>query len=221
MSVSVETAALFRAVAPYTLIGERQLATLHDLSRNVADAGIPGDLVEAGVANGGSAAIIAEPHISASSRHLWLYDTFQGIPPSGPEDGRLARSHTGAWQGTQDSVRAALALVDYPERSVVWRPGLFAQTMARDLPCPAQVALLHIDADWYDSVLLTLRMFYPLVSERGYVVLDDFGWWPGCRKAFYAWCAETGETPLLERSGRYGVWWQKGRVSNVPGRDMR
>lgn len=216
----MSNADLFRAVAPYTLISTHQLAALHTLSRAVADAGIPGDLVEAGVANGGSAAIIAAPHISDSSRHLWLYDTFHGIPPSGPEDGHLAQSHTGAWKGTRDRVRAALALVGYPEQSVVWRQGLFAETMAPDQPCPMHVAILHADCDWHDSVLLTLRMFYPLVAEGGYIILDDWGHWPGCRTAFYAWCAETGETPLLERSHQYGVWWQKGRMSNVPNRDM-
>lgn len=210
---------LFHAVAPYTLIGEQQLATLHDLSRNVADAGIAGDIVEAGTANGGSAAIIAAPHAHDTGRQLWLYDSWQGIPPATPEDGVLAQSHTGEWKGTQDRVREALALVGYPERSVVWRRGLFVTTMAHE-PLPEHVALLHCDADWFNSVLLTLRTFYPLVSDGGYVILDDFAHWEGCRKAFYRWCAETGETPLLERYGRYGVYWQKGRVSNVPNRDM-
>jgi len=210
---------LFRAVAPYTLIGERQLATLHDLSRNIVDAGIPGDIVEAGVANGGSAAIIGQPHSANPDRHLWLYDTFEGIPSATPEDGHLAQSHTGEWKGTQERVREALALVGYPERLVQWRRGLFATTMTTE-PLPERVALLHVDSDWHDSVLLTLRTFYARVSDGGYVVLDDFAHWAGCRKAFYAWCSETREMPLLERTGRYSVYWQKGRISNVPHRDM-
>jgi len=211
---------LFRAVAPYTLISEQQLATLHDISRNIADAGIPGALVECGVANGGSAAIIAEPHVHDATRALYLYDTFQGIPPAGPEDGVLAQSHTGEWKGTQGKVCEALALVGYPERSVMWRKGLFATTMAPSQPLPSRVALLHVDSDWHDSVLLALRTFFPRVSDGGYVILDDWAYWQGCRKAFYAFCQESGETPLLERSGRYSVYWQKGRISNVPDRNM-
>jgi len=211
---------LFRAVAPYTLIGEQQLATLHNLSRNIADAGIPGALVECGVANGGSAAIIAEPHVHDTARRLWLYDSFEGIPPAGPQDGHLAQSHTGEWKGTQERVRETLALVGYPERLVQWRKGLFADTMASGQPLPACVALLHVDCDWHDSVLLALRTFYARVSDGGYVILDDFNYWPGCRRAFYIWCQETGEMPLIERSGKYGLWWCKGHISNVPNRDM-
>jgi len=215
------SSSIFDVIAPYTLIGDEQLATLYELSLNVSDARIPGDIVEAGVCSGGSAAIIGQPHAHDNSRRLWLYDTFQGIPPAGPEDGVLAQSHTGEWKGTQERVREALALVGYPERLVQWRQGLFATTMAPSQPLPGRVALLHVDSDWHDSVLLALRTFFPRVSDGGYVVLDDWAYWQGCRKAFYIFCEETGETPLLERSGRYGVYWQKGRVSNVPDRDMR
>jgi len=210
---------LFRAVAPYTLIGERQLATLHNLSRTVADAGIPGALVECGVANGGSAAVIAEPHAHDNNRRLFLYDTWAGIPPATPEDGVLAQSHTGEWKGTQERVREALALVGYPERSVVWRRGLFATTMANE-PLPEHVALLHVDCDWRDSVRLVLNVFAPLMSAGGYIILDDFCHWKGCRQAFYEWCSASGEMPLIERSGKYGLYWQVGRISNVSNRDM-
>ncbi len=215
------SSSIFDVVAPYTLIGDEQLATLYELSLTVSDASIPGDIVEAGVCNGGSAALIAQPHAHNDTRRLYLYDTFEGIPPATPEDGHLAQSHTGAWKGAQDKVREVLALVGYPDKSVVWRKGVFAATMALGQPLPARIALLHCDADWFSSVLLALRTFYPLVSDGGYVVLDDWGHWQGCRKAFYTWSAETGETPLLERTGRYGVWWQKNRISNVPNRDMQ
>jgi len=211
---------LFRAVAPYTLIGDQQLATLHELSRNIADAGTPGGIVECGTCDGGSAAIIARPHASDSTRHTWLYDSWEGIPPAGSEDGHLAQSHTGEWKGTQVRVREVLGRVGYPEASIVWRKGLFQNTMAPGQPLPKCVALLHIDCDWHDSVLLTLRTFAPLVVPGGYIVLDDFSHWPGCRRAFYTWCVETGATPLVERSGKYGLWWQVGRESNVPNRDM-
>jgi len=211
---------IFDVVAPYTLIGDEQLATLYELSLNVSDTGIPGDIVEAGVADGGSAALIAQPHAHDDARRLYLYDTWEGIPPATPEDGHLAQSHTGAWKGTQERVREALAVVGYPERSVQWRKGLFADTMASGQLLPGRVALLHVDCDFHESVLLSLRVFYPRVSDGGFVILDDFNYWPGCRKAFYTWCRETGEMPLIERSGRYGLWWQKGRISNVPNRDM-
>jgi formylglycine-generating enzyme required for sulfatase activity len=38
-------------------------------------------------------------------------------------------------------------------------------------------------ADWYDSVKLCLDRFYDYVQPGGYIVLDDYGDWEGCRIA--------------------------------------
>ena len=46
-----------------------------------------------------------------------------------------------------------------------------------------KIALLNIDADWYESVKLCLETFYDAVMPGGYVSFDDYGHWPGCKKA--------------------------------------
>jgi predicted O-methyltransferase YrrM len=46
------------------------------------------------------------------------------------------------------------------------------------------------------------------------VILDDFGFWEGCRTAFYDFCLRHGEKPLLERIERDQAFWIKGRPSN-------
>jgi hypothetical protein len=46
-----------------------------------------------------------------------------------------------------------------------------------------RVAILHIDADWYESVAVCLKVLYPQVIIGGLVVIDDYGHWPGCRAA--------------------------------------
>ncbi len=62
--------------------------------------------------------------------------------------------------------------------------------------------------------LLTLETFYPAMPPGGCVVLDDFGYWPGCREAFYDFCRRSGEKPLLERVGGTQAWWIKGLAAN-------
>ncbi len=46
-----------------------------------------------------------------------------------------------------------------------------------------EIAILHIDADLYESVKLCLEKFYDSVQPGGYIVLDDYGDWEGCRIA--------------------------------------
>lgn len=76
------------------------------------------------------------------------------------------------------------------------------------------MAFLHLDADWYDLVLLVLEAFYPLIVAGGCIDLDDFGYWEGCRQALYDFCFKYGGKPLLERTGTSQTYWFKGRGNN-------
>jgi O-methyltransferase len=45
------------------------------------------------------------------------------------------------------------------------------------------IALLHIDADFYDSVRLSLDTWYRKVSPGGYIQFDDYSIFVGCTRA--------------------------------------
>jgi O-methyltransferase len=42
---------------------------------------------------------------------------------------------------------------------------------------------LHIDADFYNSVRLTLENWEPHVSPGGYIQIDDYSAFIGCKRA--------------------------------------
>src|SRR5437879_3574137 len=73
---------LYRTVRPYTMSSRARLHGLHDAVRFVVEQDISGDLVECGTARGGSAALmgLTLSRMNAS-RTLWVFDTFQGLPP--------------------------------------------------------------------------------------------------------------------------------------------
>ena len=205
----------------------------------VAKAQLPGDYVEAGVFQGQSAEWAAQgmceyglmqsgrtmqPH---RSMHMWLYDAWQGLPEVRAEDGPGAK----AWVG-QMSVADPITSISRRLRNntcvshetlhdqVHFRQGWFNQTFA--LPGgPEQVAFLHIDGDWYDSVLACLERFYPLVVHGGVVVVDDFGFWEGARLAFYDYAYKNHLYPLVERTGTSQMWFIKGKEHNRWGTHIR
>lgn len=207
-----KTRKLLRAVRPYTMSDRIRLSTLNTLAKEISSNHIAGDIVECGVCNGGSAAVMAAGIKESQGRSLWLYDTFAGIPPAQVTDGLLAQTFTGHFVGSEQMVTEALTKVRYPLERVVLKKGLFRDTFKDELP--RHIALLHVDADWYESVLLTLQTFYPLVSDGGFIVLDDFGHWEGTRKAFYDFCQGEGIQPLLERVGATQAFWRKGLEHN-------
>ena len=46
-----------------------------------------------------------------------------------------------------------------------------------------QIALLHIDADFYELVRLALETWEPRVSPGGYIQIDDYSSFIGCKRA--------------------------------------
>ena len=45
------------------------------------------------------------------------------------------------------------------------------------------MSLLHVDCDFYNPVKLTLETFYPHMEPNGFVILNDYGGFAGCRAA--------------------------------------
>ncbi len=150
---------------------------------SVIQRGVPGDFVECGCALGGSAALIALTLRSlAAQRELWLFDTFEGLPAPSEEDPDFesAMLYTGACIGTLDEVQQLFKDLRTTER-VHFVKGLFQDTLPK---APInQIALLHIDGDWYHSVKTCLLNLYDKVAPGGMIQFDDYGYWAGARKA--------------------------------------
>jgi O-methyltransferase len=200
---------LINTVRPYTMVDPLRLAMLHQLAQEIS---VSGDVVECGVCNGGSAAVLARAISSNSTRSLWLYDTYQGMPAPTTKDGPEADAYTGRVVGSVDRVKEVLALVEFPTERTVFRKGAFKDSFKE--PIPQCIALLHIDADWYDGVLGALTTFYHLIPDGGFVILDDFGHWEGAREAFYEFCTRFNTRPVLERLGYTQAFWRKGQTHN-------
>lgn len=184
------------------------LEQLHRLARAVDQEGVAGDIVECGVYQGGSAALLGYALRRMSGlRHLWLFDSFQGLPSPTTVDGLRAQDRKGTLAGEEARVRQLLHKVRAPADRVHIVPGWFHETFPGT--GVDQVALLHIDADWYESVKLCLEHFYDRLEPGGVVVLDDYGVWPGCEAAFQDFLRERALKLELTREGRLPPYFRK------------
>ena len=61
--------------------------------------------------------------------------------------------------------------------------GLFRETLPGAREAIGSISLLHLDGDWYESTRDILDNLYNLVLADGYLQVDDYGHWEGCRKA--------------------------------------
>jgi Macrocin-O-methyltransferase (TylF) len=172
---------------------------LRELATIVADADanqLPGLIVEAGTARGGSAIVMAAA--KAAARGMKVYDVFGMIPAPSEQDGpdvhrRYEKIAGGEAKGVggdtyygyrddlYEEVKASFSRLGVPvdEHNVELVQGLFEDTIDLDEP----VAFAHLDGDWYESTLTCLERLAPLIVPGGRIVLDDYDHWSGCRRA--------------------------------------
>ena len=208
------TTRIFNAVNPYTMTSPERVAALVEAVRYVVANGIPGDFVECGVWRGGSsmAAALALKELGDESRELWLYDTYEGMSAPTEEDvdisGQTADRKFTQRQLTDDSsewcrspiddVRQNLQSTGYPADKVHFIKGKVQDTIPGQVPAGA-VAILRLDTDWYESTRHELTHLFPLLVKSGVLILDDYGYWQGARKAVDEYFAAHDIRPLMGR----------------------
>lgn len=197
---------LYRQVSSHTMCSNARLRGLYRSVQYVVSRDIPGDVVECGAARGGSAALMALALRRLESRkRIWLFDTFEGLPAPTAQDPdfALADLFTGTCVGSLDEVQTFFQRLNVADNAVFVK-GLFQDTLRT--ASIAQIALLHIDGDWYESVKACLDALFDRVAPGGVIQFDDYGYWKGARKAVDEFFNQRElEIPLqsLDYSGRF------------------
>ncbi len=216
---------LFARVMTRTLVAYDRLLNTYELARWVERDALPGAYVECGVWRGGVAALLALlAGREGRGRVTHLLDSFRGLPTPTVHDrgGAGVSTREGAGLLSTDLQPAGLYVASrddvshflfdelrLPTGNVLLHEGWFQHTLPALREEIKPIALLRIDADWYESVKTCLENLYPNVVEGGYVILDDYGSYPGCRRAFEEFREATGIDVALHRIDRDGVWFQK------------
>jgi O-methyltransferase len=178
---------------------------------------IAGDFVECGVYRGGNIEIMIRKlqQYGIDDRDIYLYDTFAGMPrPDAVDDAPLGGALRQTWEAHRldsdedntgsdwmcasvDLVRERLAPLRYPVDRLHFVKGMVETTIPRTIP--PKIALLRLDTDFYASTKHELVHLYPLLADRGILIIDDYGAFPGCRHAVDEYSAEKRRRWFLHR----------------------
>lgn len=189
-------------VAPYTMVKPEGLECTIRLTLSAINAGIPGDLIECGTWLGGCsfAMLLAQRYAFGEiMRPVWMFDSFEGLPPAGPNDGQRAKDwqanannspkHYNNCSASLDEMLQganALGVADY----VMPMEGWFNETLQLAAPDIGKIALLRLDGDWYESVKVCLDQLAGLVSEGAPIIVDDYFAWRGATLATHEYLAK-------------------------------
>jgi O-methyltransferase len=214
---------LYEACREATMTSVERMYALYQATIYLIDRDVPGDLVECGVWRGGSVMLMAAALLlrGRTDRTIWLYDTFDGVTQPSVEDvqemtGRPASEILAERERSSDDpfwgvaaraqVENNLRRTGYPMDRFRLVPGDVLATIPAE--APAGIALLRLDTDWYASTRHELEHLYPRLVRGGVLIVDDYGYWRGSRKATDEYFRTIGARPLLNRvdfTGRIAV----------------
>ena len=207
--------AIIEEAGRLSMTNPERLQALIDSVRYVERRGLRGALVECGVWLGGSVLCMVRTlqDMSVADREVWLYDTFEGM--SEPTEHDVTRyagvSALESWRAakaagetlwpfwfapenfSEERVRELIEGTGYPRERLRFVRGKVEDTVPD--AAPAEIAVLRLDTDWYESTLHELEHLYPRLVPGGVLILDDYGYWEGARRAVDEYFA--GREPVL------------------------
>jgi O-methyltransferase len=204
---------IYNAVRNYTMTSVEMVNALIEATKYVIRQRIDGDLVECGVWKGGSVMAMALTlKEMGESREIYLYDTFSGMCSPSEADGDAAREIFSNNRTSKNSSKWLFCPIEevennvtetgYPIEKCHFIKGKVEDTIPEIIP--QEIALLRLDTDFYESTKHELTHLFPRLSPKGVIILDDYGFWKGARKAVDEYIMENKLCIFLNRVDNKG-----------------
>jgi O-methyltransferase len=226
-----QLSSIFR-VLPNTMLPMPRLFGAYEAIAAINREGIQGDVVECGVWNGGCVGLMGLANLKepGPKRKFHLFDSFEGLPQPSLRDidvidnfkkmhpGLDLRGESGSQLipigacvgNSQSSVEKLLVqYLGLNRGDLVFHVGWFQDTIPNAAQTIKDIALLRLDGDWYESTKVCIDGLYHKVVKGGYVIIDDYGTFTGCRKAVDDFFETMGNRPNMSQSDSECVFFRK------------
>ena len=212
-----------QVVSSNTMLTYEPLITLFEQVVYCEKNNIEGDFVECGTWKGGATGMMALANLKYGKqrRQLHLFDAFQEIcqPDEEHDDKQLVKEVkslskvknfgeklqplTGVYDqfggaGTLEENKKLLeSTIQYPSDCLHYHVGWFQDTLPADAQEIDKIAILRLDGDWHASTKVCLDHLYDKVVKNGIIIIDDYGYNTGCKKAVDDFLAERKAFPII------------------------
>jgi O-methyltransferase len=215
-----------------SMVGKRRLDNFALCVATTVKENIAGDVIETGSWKGG-AAFVAIKVLSVlhqrQLRRVYVCDSFKGIP-SPPSDRQYNTEDHNANFPVFSEASSKRLLADAQRFGVTIDPsevleGYFNVTLPALVASHPniQFSVIRLDGDTYFSTMDALRTLYSHLSPGGFVIVDDYIDWAGCREAVDDFRRQQGiRDPVVlvpHRDGEIlrGAYWRKGSADVAAG----
>jgi hypothetical protein len=225
-----------KKIRAYTMLPYLRLLVLYQQAVFCEKHQIKGSFVECGVWKGGAVGLMAlvNSRYGRERRTIHLFDAFDDIcQPDASVDGeeaiqsvkRLAGADTetrgelkpikgiydsfGGCGSLEENKRLLEEIVGYDSEYLRYHKGWFQDTLPQSASEIEDISILRLDGDWYASIKVCLDYLYSKVVKGGFVIVDDYGYLDGCRKAVDEFLEKNNITVYLNCVDSGCVYWIK------------
>jgi hypothetical protein len=199
---------------PTTLLTKSQLDLIEKAVLAVEVKGVAGDFIEAGIWRGGAIALMRAllKAYNISGRKVFAADSFAGIPKNTRAINDPVDLWSDRWVASLDEVRQAISRFGLLDDKIEFVDGYFQDSL-KSLE-GKRFSIVRLDSDSYDSVETSLEYLYPLLSQGGFLIVDDWHL-PGCRMAVMEYRSQLGiKDEVHEWDGN--AYWVKQQSYDYP-----
>lgn len=198
ISFSQQEVEIAKKSMPYTMTSlERMLGIIHKV-REVNKNKIPGCLIECGTWKCGILATMClADDLYESDRKIYGFDSYKYDEK---KSGLLPQ-----FKISFDEAKNNLSKLKADRCKL--QQGYFEDSFPKIRDEIQQIAVLRVDAMM--ATIECLEEFYDKVSVGGYIVLDDYGHYPECKKAVDDFRSSRGIKDPIHYTDYTEVWWKK------------
>lgn len=220
VSLRLRKIVIIRSVRENSMLSRMRLSKVYDIAEELNQTNIGGSFVECGTYTGGNGGMMGILGCK-KNRDVWLFDSFEGNPEPTEMDGeRAIRMSGGKSEGGLESSGLCVAPEASARKLIFDRlnlspdkvhivKGWFQNEIPKVKDSMGLLSLVYLDGNWYESTKYCLETLYPLVVDGGYILIDDYGCWEGCRKATDEFRAKNNIQSPLIRIDSTGSYFQK------------
>ncbi|NJK33736.1 MAG: macrocin O-methyltransferase [Oscillatoriales cyanobacterium SM2_2_1] len=203
-------------VSDKTMTSPERLYGLLMATKYVSQSKLDGAIVECGTWKGGSmmATALMLRQLGDVKRDIYLFDTYEGMSPPTEKDRSFldvsAEDYIAddmeVYIAPIEEVRSNLESTNYPKEKLHFIKGKVEDTIPEH--APEKIALLRLDTDWYESTKHELEHLFCRLVYGGVLIIDDYGFWKGCKQATDEFFNKRNIQILLNRideTGRLGI----------------
>lgn len=177
---------------------------------------VPGDIAECGVYKAGGTILIAEIlKKRAINKHIYGFDSFEGMPEAVDED-KMKDGSIGYTKGvlSETSIEYVKEKAKHfkVQNYIKFVKGYFENTIPITIPKDKEFCFVIIDPDQYMGTKFCLEFFYNKVNTGGIILIDDYYFekaeiidTPGVKIATDEFFATKSEKPQLLADSMYFI----------------